>query len=122
MASQIKSIKKVGNLAQTIAQDDFHRHGFITYESMRAGYDFVAILLDTRQRIVQHMFVEVKKTTTAGNARAVSKIQQNFKKICKITHVDHLTYYVTDDQMDYWLQTKKTITLDQFIDSEDGVI
>jgi 4-hydroxyphenylpyruvate dioxygenase-like putative hemolysin len=68
------------------------------------------------------MFVEVKKTTTASNSRSISKIQQNFKKICKITHVDHLTYYVTDDQMDYWLQTKKTITLDQFINSEDGAI
>ena len=122
MASQIKSIRKVGNLAQTIAQEDFRHHGFITYESMRAGYDFVAILLDTQKRIVQHMFVEVKKTTDPGNSRSVSKIQESFKRICKITRVDHLIYYVTDEQMDYWLQTKKTITLDQFINSEDGVI
>lgn len=121
MVSQMKNIKIIGNIAQTMAVEDFHRHGFITFESMRAGYDFVGILLDTQKRIVQILFVEVKKVVGPGKVR-ISKVQQNFRKICKLTHFDHIIYHVTTDQMEYWLENKKTVTLDNFINSKDGVI
>ena len=120
MAIHIKNIRKVGDIAQTMAMEDFQRNGFITYDSMRAGYDFVAILLDTEKRIVQHMFVEIKKIPNAGNVRKLSKVQENFRKLCKLTHVDHLIYYVTSDQMEYWLQSKKPVTLDNFIYEKGG--
>ena len=120
MVIHVKNIKKVGDIVQTMAMEDFERHGFITYGSMRAGYDFVAILLDTENRIVQHMFVECKKIPDSSNVRNLSKVQENFRKLCKLTHVDHLIYYVTSDQMEYWLQSRKPVTLDNFIYSQDG--
>lgn len=121
MSSQIRKIRKTGEIGEIIATDDFHEQGFLTYKSVKPGYDFIGILHDSQNRAVQVYFVEVKKIQ-GSTKRPISKTQESFRKLCKLTHVDHLIYYVTEDRIDQWLSEHYVMTLDQFIDSEDGAI
>ena len=120
--NKIQNNKRIGTVAETIALSDFENNGFMTFKSLRSGFDFIGLKVDTQNRISQLMIVEVKKIVGPGNVRPLSKVQQSFKRLCKLTHVDHLTYFVTEDQISYWLSQNQTITLDQFmVDStEDG--
>ena len=77
------------------------------YDSKRAGYDNVGILLDDQNRIQQLYICEIKKTPGAGGIVKLSQVQTRLKKLCKKTHIDHLTIQVSEQQIVDWIFNNK---------------
>jgi hypothetical protein len=92
-----------GRIAEAIARQDLKDNGFIVYESKRAGYDNVSILLDAQGRIQQLYVCEVKKVPGPGGITRLSNVQKRLKKLCKATHVDHITIRVSEQQIFDWI-------------------
>ena len=86
--------KLLGRFAELYSLVDFKENGYKIYFTNSNGFDFIAV--NDEAAIVY--VVEVKY-----NRSRLSKLQRRVKCHCKRAKINHFTYRVTKDQLDYWL-------------------